>query len=377
MSKKILFLTGTRADFGKIKPLAKALEKQKQFAVHMFVTGMHMLPRYGYTGEEVRKSGFKNIYYFINQRLNDTLDTILSNTIIGLGNYLTLLKPDMIIVHGDRVEALAGAITGALNNFLVAHIEGGEVSGTIDESIRHSVSKLAHIHFVSNQVAGKRLLRMGENKENIFVIGSPDVDLMLSPGLPSIDEVKKYYDIPFRDNYSILIYHPVVTKIHDIMHNFKQVMQSVSESAKNYVVIYPNNDPGGNIIIEELALYASNPRIKIFPSIRFEYFLTLLKNCEFIIGNSSAGIREAPIYGVPTINLGTRQTGRFKHDTIININESKTDILKAIGQIKKMIKKPSYHFGTGKSTDKFLATMKNASIWKIELQKYFIDLNNY
>lgn len=372
MIKKILFLTGTRADFGKLKPLMKVLEQEEGFEVHIFVTGMHMLSKYGHTGIEVKKSGFKNIYYFINQKPNDSMDTILANTVYGLGNYLHLLRPDMLVVHGDRIETLAGVISGALNNFLVTHIEGGEVSGTIDESIRHSVSKLAHIHFVANDEAKMRLIRMGEDKSNIYVIGSPDIDLMISANLPTLKDVKEYYEIPF-DKYALFVYHPVTTNLHNLFDDFREVMDAICASKKNYVMIYPNNDPGSDIIIEEMELHRKNLHFKIFPSLRFEYFLVLLKNCEFIIGNSSAGIREAPIYSVPSINIGNRQKNRFSYGTIINVLESKKEILDAIKRVGQIKRTPSTHFGDGQSTKRFIKTLKNPKIWNVKLQKYFVD----
>lgn len=372
VNKKILFITGTRADFGKLKSLMRALEDDGDFEVHIFVTGMHLFPKYGNTGNEVRKCGFKNIHYYINQKPGDPMDAVIANTISGLSNYINLIKPDMLTVHGDRVEALAGAIVGALNNVLVSHIEGGEVSGTIDESLRHSISKLAHIHFVANDVAKERLIRMGEKESNIYVIGSPDIDLMVSQQLPDLKEAKKYYEIPF-DKYAIFVYHPVTTNLHNLLRDFREIMQAIKESGKNYLFIYPNNDPGADIIIEELELLRNNKNFRIFPSLRFEYFLVLLKNCEFIIGNSSAGIREAPIYSVVSINLGTRQKNRFNYQTILNVKESKPEILDAIKKVAGVKIVPSNHFGDGRSTERFMAAIKNPNLWNVESQKYFVD----
>ena len=178
--KKLVFLTGTRADFGKIKPLIAALVKSKAFEVHIFVTGMHVSARYGYTVDEIIKSRLPNIYQFDNNAESDKQDLILAHTIIGFTSYIKFVRPDMIVIHGDRVEALAGAIVGAVNNIAVSHIEGGELSGSIDDSIRHSISKMAHVHFVSNNFARRRLIQMGEDKKSVFVIGSPDLDVMSS-----------------------------------------------------------------------------------------------------------------------------------------------------------------------------------------------------
>ena len=287
--KKIVFLTGTRADYGKLKSLMKKVEESEDFELHVFVTGMHMLKKYGSTYHEVEKDGFKNIYKYINQKSSSShqMDMALSNTIVGLSNYCDEINPDMIVVHGDRLEALAGAIVGAFNNIKVMHREGGEVTGTIDESIRHSITKMSHFHLVANEEAKKRIIQLGEKEESIFVFGSPDIDIMYSSLLPSIEEVKEKYEIKF-ENYSILMYHPVTTEVDKLEANIKQVVDAVINSGKNYVVIYPNNDSGSDVILKEYERFRKNDRFEIYPSMRFEYFLTLLKECEFIIGNSSS-----------------------------------------------------------------------------------------
>ena len=190
--KKIVFLTGTRADYGKLKSLISVTQNSDFFETHVFVTGMHLNKLYGYTVNEIEKNNIRNLYKFENHDSVKYMDRTLAKTINGFSKYIENLKPDLIIIHGDRVEALAGALVGSINNILVAHIEGGEVSGTIDEMIRHSVSKMSHIHLVSNKLAKRRLIQMGEYDENIFIIGSPDLDLMKSEDLPSLRFVKKY-----------------------------------------------------------------------------------------------------------------------------------------------------------------------------------------
>ena len=170
MYKKIVFITGTRADFGKIKSLIQILENHKNFNPFVFVTGMHLMETYGYTLIEIERCNFSNVYTFENHTSEATMDLTLARTIDGFSSYIKTIKPDLIVVHGDRVEAMAGAIVGALNNILVAHVEGGELSGTIDELIRHSISKMSHIHYVSNEKAKKRLIQMGELSNSIEVI---------------------------------------------------------------------------------------------------------------------------------------------------------------------------------------------------------------
>lgn len=372
--KKILFVTGTRADFGKIKPLIQQVKDSPDFQYQIFATGMHMLSVYGLTVNEIRKAGFENIYSFINQdsAITSQMDLVLANTIQGLAYYVREYPPDLIIVHGDRVEAMAGAIIGALNNVLVAHIEGGELSGTIDELIRHSITKLSHIHFVSNEEARNRLIQMGEIAESIFTIGSPDIDIMLSDQLPDLVDVKRKYDIPF-DAYNILIYHPVTTEVQQLTSQITELVDAVIESNLNYVVIYPNNDMGADIIVQELQRLGGNSHVRMIPSMRFEYFLSLLKNARAIIGNSSAGIREAPVYGVPTINIGTRQLNRYQYDSIFNVASKKEAILTSLRNLPQSVE-PSLHFGEGQSAKLFIAALRNESFWLTPRQKQFIDV---
>lgn len=373
--KKIVFVTGTRADFGKLKSLIKISQDSEEFEVHIFVTGMHMNKLYGNTFQEVRKSGFRNIFCFINHDSVENMDRTLSRTIDGFSHYIGQIEPNMIVVHGDRVEAMAAAIVGSLNNILVAHIEGGEVSGTIDELIRHSVSKMSHIHLVANKLARDRLLQLGELPETIHIIGSPDLDLMRSENLPELPDVKKYYDINF-DNYAIAMFHPVTTEYEHVKEHAKLFVDALLDSGGNYVLIYPNNDLGSQEIIDEYKRVEGLDRIKVFPSIRFEYFLTLLKNSGYMLGNSSAGVREAPYYNVPTVDIGSRQSNRSSSKSIFHAENSSYSILSAISKAKHFSKTEEIgdDFGKGDSNKLFLKIIEDQEVWDTDRQKQFRDL---
>lgn len=373
-TKKILFLTGTRADFGKIKSLISILEQESDFEVFVFVTGMHLQKEYGYTLIEIERCNYKNLHSFENHTHETTMDLTLAKTIEGLSAYSKTINPDMIIVHGDRVETLAGAIVGSLNNILVAHIEGGEISGTVDELIRHSVSKLSHIHFVSNENAANRLKQMGEINSSIHAIGSPDIDIMFSNTLPNLDVAKTYYQITF-DSYAIAMFHPVTTEAKEMERYANDFVQALLNDTHNYVVVFPNNDLGTNTILEAYKKLVGHCRFRIFPSLRFEYFLTLLKNAQFIIGNSSAGIREAPYYGIPIINIGTRQQNRAVHAEIINVDYNLNSISEALKIIENhQVEKVKSDFGQGNSTALFLEALQNKETWAINHQKQFRDI---
>lgn len=373
--KKIVFITGTRADYGKIKSILIKLQKKKIYEVSLFVTGMHNLKTYGSTYDEIYKDKIKNITRFKNQNKNDAMDVVLSKTINGFKKYVNTKKPDLIIVHGDRVEALACAIVGAINNIKVGHIEGGEISGTIDGVLRHSISKLCNFHFVTNNSAKKRLIQIGEINSNIYTIGSPDVDLILRKDLPSLESVKRRYEIKF-SNYAIGIFHPVTDEIHNLKKEINIFVNLIIKSKKNFILIYPNNDTGTNIILDEYRRIKSNT-VRIFPSIRFEYYLSLLKNSNFIIGNSSSGIMEAPYYGIPTIDLGNRQLNRAKLDSITNLSFNQKKIERYINYFsnKKIKYKKTLFFGKGNSSKKFIQILNKKNIWKSQSIKQFNEIS--
>jgi len=372
--RRVVFLTGTRADFGKLKPLMRAVDGCPFLESAIFVTGMHMLSRYGLTIDEVIKAGFTRIHAFMNQFRGEPSEHILANTVTGLSRYVQEYEPDMIVVHGDRIEALAGAIVGALRNVLVAHIEGGELSGTIDETIRHAVSKLAHLHFVANRDAAERLRQLGERPDSIHVIGSPDIDIMLSEELPELESVRSHYGIR-APSYGIVLFHPVTTEANAQDRAAGELIGGLMDSGLEFVVIYPNNDPGSECILRHYATLDTDGHFKLLPSMRFESFLTLLKHAQVIVGNSSAGIREAPVYGVPTVNIGSRQQNRYRYESILDVPDDRLAIRDAIAEACQTSSvRPSRFFGDGHSAPRFLDVLSDATIWETPRQKQFCDL---
>lgn len=373
MNRKIVFVTGTRADYGKMKSLMLEVEKSNAFDCYVFITGMHTLKAYGDTRLEVLFEGFTNTQVYMNQIPQEPMDLVLANTINGFSRYVKELDPDLIVIHGDRVETLAAAIVGALNNIRVGHVEGGEISGAIDESIRHAVSKLSHMHFVSNQTAKDRLIQLGENQNHIFVTGSPDLDILSIRSKLSFADIKQRYTIRF-DDYIIVMFHPVSSEFKQIKAQVNELCKVISRTEENFIVIYPNNDPGSQFILDAYETIKKRPNVMIFPSIRFEYFIEMMRHSKYIIGNSSAGIHEAPFLGIPSINIGSRQNRRFCYESIVNSGYGYDEILTAMEQVKKMtICKRTDFFGEGNSSKKFMEVLEDLNAWKIPVQKTFID----
>lgn len=370
-NKKVVFVTGTRADYGKIKPLIRALHATR-VSTSIFVCGMHLDVTHGSTYLAVMRDFPEITHIYDNLTRGKDASSALSECIFGFNRYICDYSPDLVIVHGDRVEALAACMSACLNNVHVAHIEGGEQSGTIDESIRHSISKFSHHHFVCNEAAKRTLHRLGEDPAHVYNIGSPDVDYIINKDFPSIEASLSKYNILF-DEYGVVMYHPVTTDIEKSLHDCNVLADALIESDRKYVVILPNNDLGSKQIIEIYKSKLSNESFRMLPSIDFEYFISILANSCFLIGNSSAGIREMPYLNLPSLNIGLRQQSRLNKpvDSIINLQTpTSSKILDLLHQHwGKRYENKFDSFGDGNSVHSFIDVLTSNEFWNVPLQK--------
>lgn len=369
--RKLLFITGTRADYGKLEPLAAAA-RDAGFSVTFFVTGMHLMRRYGTTAHEVHRFKGAEIHEFINQADGDPHDLILAKTILGFSDWIKEFPPDLVIVHGDRVEAIATSLVCATNYIPCAHIEGGEVSGTIDELYRHCVSKLCRYHFVSSDRARQRVLKLGEAEADVFAIGSPELDIHKAPSGVTLQAVKDYYAIPL-DDYGIVVFHPVTSERDSIGQQAEALFGELSASGRNFVVISPNNDPGSDQIFKVINALPTG-RFRHIPSLRFAYFSELMRNASAIIGNSSMGVREAPFLGIPSLNIGTRQNNRSDAPSVEHCRGLDRDSIRAFlhdrwGQRQAL----DTAFGQGNAAARFVEILQIPDFWVRPLQKEFHD----
>ncbi len=371
MSKKLLFITGTRADYGKLEPLAVAAQ-QAGFAISFFITGMHMMRRYGETRLEVRRFPGAEFFEFVNQREGDAQEFILSKTILGFSDFVHEHRPDLVVIHGDRVEAMAASIVCAMKYIPSAHIEGGEVSGTIDESIRHCNTKLCATHFVSSDAARARVLALGESPDSVYNIGSPELDTHARPSGVSIDEVKSRYAIPF-DDFGIAVFHPVTSEADTIGAQAASLFGRLEACGKPFVVIAPNNDPGTEDIFAVLERLPVE-RFRLIPSMRFNYFSELMKHAAVMVGNSSAGVREAPFLGLPSLDVGTRQQSRAAAPSIQACSAFDTAVIDAFLDSRWAKRwQPDESFGRGDAAQRFVDILLQASYWDRPMQKGFVD----
>ena len=373
--RKIFIVTERRADFSRFKPIIKLIQKSKKLKYILVVTGNHLLKEYGYSIKEIRKEKIKisQTFPMFLKRRKDNGSTMVKGLGIAvqkLSEILSKHNPDIILSGFDIGANLAVTIVGAHMNIPVAHIQSGEVSGTIDESIRHAMSKFAHYHFAANNDAKKRLIRMGEKKQNIYSVGCPSIDALLDEKDCSKEYIKKKFRIDLEKKFLILIQHPVTSEINS-GHQITNTLKAVKKIDIDKLIIYPNNDAGSKKIIKVI----NSSGFKIARTLNLREYKTILSKASLLIGNSSSGIHEAATFKIPVINIGTRQSGRLKPLNVISATYNTTDIRKKINYvlnnkffIKKMksLKNP---YGDGKTSKRIVRLLSQINISKKIIQK--------
>jgi UDP-hydrolysing UDP-N-acetyl-D-glucosamine 2-epimerase len=376
MKKKILFVTERRADYSKLYPVLKQVEKSKKFDYYLIVTGSHLLKKHGYTINEIKKDGIKIYKKFkmFEEKEEDSpaiMTKGFGKAMIDLTKIIKILKPDLIFSGFDIGANFAAAIIGAHMNIHVAHLEGGEITGTIDESIRHAISKFSHIHFTSNQNASKRLKKMGEISKNIFTVGNPSLDTIKLLKMISKKELENEFCINLEKPLLLLVQHTVTTEINDIDKYFLETINAINETNYQCIIISGNSDAGS----QKIKKIIKNSNILNYENLPFYKYISLLNYSSVIIGNSSSGIMEAPFLQIPSINIGTRQQGRSNANSIINVKYDKHEIKKAIKKAisdKKFlnsIKKQKNQHGNGNASEKIIKILEKLNFEKILIQK--------
>jgi len=379
LKKKILFLTERRADYSKLRPVIKAFKESEKFDYYLVVTGSHLLKKYGHTIGEIKKDGFKihkkfNMFYNNEEDDPSTMTIAFGRAIFNLTKIIKSLKPDIVFTGFDIGGNFAAAIVGAHMNIHVAHLEGGEVTGTIDESIRHAISKFSHIHFTSNKEATKRLVRMGENPKNIFTVGNPSLDAIKSTKFIAREELEKEFKIDLKKPFLLVVQHTVTTEIGDIDKYFVHTIKAIKEIGIQSIIIAGNIDAGS----QKIKRIIESSKINYYEHLQFEKYISLLHYSSVIIGNSSSGIMEAPFLRVPSVSIGTRQEGRIKAKSIINVGYDKEQIKRAIRKAitnKKFlasIRKQKNMYGDGTAAKRIVDVLEKLDLKKIPIQKKLV-----
>ena len=357
MKRKILYITGTRADYGLMQSVLRKIEEHPKLELEIIATGMHLMPEFGMTINEIKKDGFK--IHEINATYGEDNKESMANFVGGFIQLLTKkateIKPDLILLLGDRGEMLAGAIVGAYLTIPVAHLHGGEITSTVDEFSRHAITKLAHIHLPATEKSAERIIKMGEDPSNVFVVGAPGLDSILNENLIEPAELSKKYNLDSSKPIFMVVQHPVTTEVEDAHEHIREMLEAILELKHQTILIYPNADAGGRAMIEVIKEYEKYPFIKTFKSIPHKEYLSLMKMAAVMVGNSSSGIIEAPSFGLPVINIGSRQEGRERAENVIDVDYDKEQIKTAIKKalddenFKEKVKNCKSPYGDGKA----------------------------
>ncbi len=330
--RKILYISGTRADYGLMRTTLNTIGQHPGLKLDLAVTGMHLMPKFGSTVKEIKKDGFKvhEIRVLYEKDCKESMAIFIGKAIELLTKKIRAIDPDIVLVLGDRGEALAGAIVGSYLSIPVAHIHGGEKSLTVDEMSRHAITKLAHLHFAAIKRSASRLLKMGEDKYRIFISGAPGLDDIRSNDFISKGEIIKKYKLDPCKPIILAVQHPVTTEAQDAAYQIRETIKALKDLKMQSIIIYPNADAGGREMIKVIEQYKSSPLVRFYKNITRSEYLGLMNVASVIIGNSSSGIIEAPLFHLPAVDIGTRQRGRDKAENIIYSGYNKKEIKKAI-----------------------------------------------
>lgn len=366
---KILFVTGSRSEWGYIKPILQILKKKK-IKTEICITNMHLLDSYGYTVDEIKKDGFKineKIYMALDGYNTYTMTKSLGVFFISFTDMLLRIKPQWVVIAGDRSESFAASVVSAYNNIPVAHIQAGELSGNIDGQSRHAIGKFAHLHFSANKKFSQILEKLGEQKFRIKTVGSPQLDELKFITKKMKNSVFNKLNINRSEDYMLVVYHGVTEEYLNTEKYFKILLDSLNAFKINKIWVLPNNDAGSSIIKNNILKYRKSNTL-IFDNLDRDSYLCILQNALCIVGNSSSGIIEAPTFKIPCVNIGRRQNKRLKAKNVINVldyNKKKIiySIKKAISnRFKNSLRNLKNPYGTGNSSIKIVKHLVNTKI---------------
>ena len=375
--RTIAVITGTRAEYGYLQPLMSMIENDEELQLIPLITGTHLFLKFGNTYELVEQA-FPSAIQIPMLSPGDTLKdmaTYLASGITNFAEYLNKNRPDILIVLGDRSESFAAALAAFYLNIPIAHINGGDVTGTtIDESIRHAITKIAHIHFVHTKNNAERVEKLGEEKKRIFITGALTLDTILSVQLPSKEEIFSKYHLNEEKKTFLVVFHPITTLEDKGYSQLENLLLALDTLKEQTVLFYPNVDAGGDQLRNLIKKYEDKSYLHTFINLHHKDYLGLMKSVDVMIGNSSSGIIEAPSFHLPVVNIGTRQQGRERSINIIDIQPEKDTILAAINtalydhKFLKKVQKCENNFGDGHASERIVDILK-----KIELNESLIQ----
>lgn len=383
--RKICVVTGTRAEFGLLRPLMQLVKDDEQLNLQIIATGMHLSSEFGCTINEIIKSGFevdKQLECILSSDSSVGISKSIGLAMIGFADAYRDLMPDLVVVLGDRTEILAAVIAAAMANIPIAHIHGGETTeGAYDEAIRHSITKFSHLHFTATEVYRKRVIQLGEQPERVYNVGAIGLDSIKNLRLMTRQEFEASIDFVLAKRNVLVTYHPVTLEAENPREVFQNVLNVLDELEEtNVIFTHANSDKNGRVINEMIGQYVKKNKHKAagFASLGQLRYLSALQYVDFVIGNSSSGIIEVPSFNIPTINIGDRQKGRIAPESVLHCEGDLQSIQQAVQQVispkfKSRIQQQKQIFGIGNTAEKIVQVIKNNE--RIDLKKSFYNID--
>ncbi len=367
MKRKICVITGTRADYGIYYPILKKIKASGKLGLYIVATSMHLMKEFGYTAKQIEKDGFK-IYEKVDVSYSKDTGAAMAfsagRAVSAFSRTFSRLKPDIVLVLGDRAEMLSAAIAANYMNIPVAHIHGGELSGHVDGVVRHAITKLSHIHFPATKKAKEVIRKLGEETSRVFVCGAPALDRILAGHATGEKILEKKYKIKKNKPFVLVVQHPVNSESEDAAGQIKTTLDAVAAFGSSAIVIYPNADAGGRKMIKVIEQYVMRyDRFRAYKSIPHEDYLGLMKAASVLVGNSSSGIIEAPSFKLPAVNIGRRQDRREQSSNVINVPSDVKKIKEALKaavldrSFRAKVKKNRNPYGDGHASDRIVKVL--------------------
>ena len=384
MKRKICIFTGTRAEYGLLKPLMDKIKEDKDLKLQILASGMHLSPEFGLTYKEIEKDGFKideKVEMLLSADTPTAINKSIGLGIIGFTDALNRLKPDISVVLGDRFEALAFAIANYMMRIPIAHLYGGESTfGAFDEGIRHSITKFSYLHFTSTEVYRKRVIQLGEHPSRVFNVGALGIDNIKKLRLLTKEELEKRLGKKLKSKNLLITFHPVTLEKDTSEKQFNEILKALDELDDTLLIFTKANaDTEGRKINKRIEEYVNKNKEKAiaFTNMGQLLYLSTMKYVDGVVGNSSSGIIEAPSFKIGTINIGDRQKGRIKADSVIDCKPKYEEIKQALNRLfskefKEKLKRVKNPYGDGKSAERIVKILKKINIK--DTKKKFFDI---
>ena len=384
MTRKFCVITGSRAEYGLLRWVMEAIEADPELTLRIVATGMHLSPRFGLTYQEIESDGFdidRKVEMLTESDTAVGVAKSMGNGMIGFADTLDELRPDIIVVLGDRFEIFSAVAAAIVARIPVAHIHGGELTeGNFDDALRHSITKMSHLHFVANEEYRRRVIQLGEQPDRVFVVGGLGVDSIKRATLLDRAELEESMDFKFGSKNLLITFHPVTLDASGGSEQFEELLAALDAlSDTNFIFTMPNADTGNHAISKMIdGFIASHPNSRAYISLGNLRYLSCIANVDGVVGNSSSGLIEVPSFKKGTINVGDRQKGRVRATSVIDCAPNRSDISNAIrrlydGEFMKVVAESSNPYGDGGAAEKIFEVLKNSELHEL-VNKSFHDL---